>query len=249
MKFDKLIESFAPIAAMAITAALKGHGNIHFDWDDTPAGTLAELDLSGDAPDSLVLASRDAVRVRYGETFAITVAGDAAATATLRFSRNEGALHILRGCADGHASAPAVIDITLPLVASVTVAGSGSVEVEAVADKAEVMITGSGSVAMPDMVADKLDVLIAGSGSFSASGKARKLKLSITGSGDAAMSKLKIDKAKIRLTGSGDASLRSDGEVSAQIMGSGDIRVRGRATCQVRTVGSGRLVCEAVEGV
>lgn len=246
MKFDKLIESLVPIAGMAFAAAMDGKINLQFGDDAEHASTLADLDLSGDAPDAIVLASRDSVHVIHGDRLAIRVEGEAATSSNLRFSRQHNSLSILRQGGGGLAAEPATIYVTMPLVASIIVVGAGSIQADAVADGTEIVITGSGSVTTPDVAARKLDVLIAGSGNYRATGRSKKLTLSITGSGHAALDRLVVKKARITLTGSGDAVLRSDGEVSARIIGSGDIRVMGTAACDVRTMGSGRMVSEAI---
>ncbi len=252
MKFGKIAGAFAPLAGLALAAALAGcDAKVDFDGKDMrfngKAGKrLAELDLSGPPPSELALLGPDEVQITLGDTLAITVDGEAAAKDAVRFTRDGDTLGIMRDRADNSkAGGRAVVRITMPAPREVTMLGSGRIVTPAMAANAKVVVAGSGEIDGGVVGGDSLEVTIPGSGEFRASGSVRSLELTILGSGSARMDALKTDKAKVTVAGSGDTVFASDGEVDATILGSGEVRVIGRARCKISAVGSGRLVCES----
>ena len=236
----KFLKNIAPIAAMAVSVGLAGC-NFSFASDGVP---LAELDQSGEAPDELALASGDNVVITTGETFAIKVEGDEKDVAEMRFSLDGRTLGISRESDSWGDGKSTTVRVTMPAPREIDMAGSGRVETNGLAERAEINIAGSGNVAANSIRAKELEVSIAGSGHFTGSGTAERLEISLLGSGDARLDDLKADKADISIAGSGGASFMSDGTVEASIAGSGDIAVTGRASCTVNAVGSGTLNCK-----
>ena len=249
MKFAKFAKVLAPVAAVALATALAGCDGAHIRINDSDGKKLPDLDLTGKAPTELVLAGPDEVRVTTGDKLAITVEGDPEVAEHLRFTLDHDTLGVLR---EGEwklgGNKTAIVNVTMPAPREVTLAGSGRILAAALAADAKVTIAGSGAVETAAVAADKLELTIAGSGTYRAAGSAKKLDLTVAGSGLAEMDALKVDEAKITIAGSGSARFASDGTVKADILGSGDVRVRGRATCTVSSMGSGRLVCEPVNG-
>lgn len=246
MRFGRFARAFAPIAAVALAAALAGCDGANVQINGEEGKLLSELDLSGTPPTELVLLGPDEVRVTTGDKLAITLEGDTQAQAALRFTLKDGALGVLRKDKwFGGADKLALVKITMPPPTEVTMAGSGKVTLGALAKEARINIAGSGTIEATAIDSDSLDATIAGSGSLRGAGTARKLKLDVVGSGSAALDALKVDSAKVTIAGSGDTAFMSDGEVSADIIGSGEVRVKGRARCKVSSMGSGRLVCES----
>lgn len=221
----KLIRQLAPVAAIALSAAVAGCGDMNIEINGEEGVPLAELDMSGEAPTSVVIAGPDSVVLREGDALAIDVEGDSAVTELLRFSLKDGTLGISRKNGNWKDTGTAIVRVTMPAPRSIVVAGSGSVEVPTMASEAEVTIAGSGKVA--------------------AAGTAERLELNVVGSGSGEMAGLKVDRAEVTVAGSGDTSFASDGTVEANIVGSGDVRVIGSATCTINAMGSGTLKCEA----
>lgn len=244
MRIEKIIRSVAPVIAVAAAASMAGCSKSETRMDGEKGVPLAELDLSGDAPDEIVLAAPDKVIVRQGERFTIDVEGDEDARDRLRFSLDGGKLGIMRQSTDWRDSDTATINVILPSLRKVTLAGSGDLHSEMPNGPGEATIAGSGKLDLRNLVVEKLDVTIAGSGSFAASGGAKKLDLTIAGSGNANMGRLEAGDAKVEIAGSGNAEFMSDGTVDARIMGSGVVTVRGNARCKVKSMGSGEVVCE-----
>lgn len=247
-KFGHFAKAMGPIIAVALAAGVAGCDGLkgtNVSINGEEGRPLAELDMSGAAPDEIVLAGPDEIRVTTGEKLAITVEGDQAVKDQLRFSIKDGSLAIHRkGEMFGSGSAIAIINVTMPAPKEVVMAGSGKITAANLANKANVTVAGSGTIETTAIAGESLDLTIAGSGNFRAVGNVKTLDLTIAGSGSAQMDALRVDKADVSIAGSGSTAFTSDGEVEASIMGSGNVTVKGRARCTLSSMGSGKLVCE-----
>lgn len=247
-KFGHFAKAMGPIIAVALAAGVAGCDGLkgtNVSINGEEGKPLAELDMSGAAPDEIVLAGPDEIRVSTGEKLAITVEGDQAVKDQLRFSIKDGSLAIHRkGEMFGSGSAIAIINVTMPAPKEVVMAGSGKITAANLANKANVTVAGSGTIETTAIASESLDLTIAGSGNFRAVGNVKTLDLTIAGSGSAQMDALRVDKADVSIAGSGSTAFTSDGEVEASIMGSGNVTVKGRARCTLSSMGSGKLVCE-----
>ena len=244
-KFGNLARVLAPVVALAFAAGVTGcDGKVTINGDD--GNPLSELDMSGEAPQELVLAGPDEVRVTNGDKLTISVEGDAEVKDQIRFSLKDGALSIHRkDKMFGSGDKVAIINVTMPAPREVVMAGSGTIKTGSLASKAEVTVAGSGTIESTALAGESLDLSIAGSGNFRGAGAVKALDMTIAGSGSGQMEALKVDKADVSIAGSGNATFASDGEVDANIMGSGSVTVKGRARCTVSTLGSGKLICES----
>ena len=245
MKFGQILNSLAPIFAMAMAAGVSGCDGANIKINGEEGKKLAELDLSGSAPDELAMFGPDKVELTEGDTLAITVDGDPDAVSQVRFTLKDGTLGILR--ADKVFSSggkTAVIHVTMPAPRDISMLGSGSINAAALARDAKVIIAGSGQVETQRVGGGKFEVTMPGSGSIRAAGIVDDLDLTILGSGNAQFDGVQTAKAKVTIAGSGGATFASDGDVDATIMGSGTVTVKGRARCTVSAMGSGKLVCE-----
>jgi hypothetical protein len=247
MGLKHVLRAVAPVVALAIAGGLAGcdKGNINFNGEE--GKTLAELDLSGDAPSEVNLLGPDTVNIRDGEKLAIEVEGSDEAKGRMRFVLKDGSLGILRQHGSWHDNQVATVTVTMPAPAKINVAGSGTMTAASVSDHPEINVAGSGKLDLASVSAAKMEVNIAGSGTLKAAGTADKLELNLLGSGSGDMGALKAGSADVNVAGSGNATFASDGDVNANIMGSGTVTVRGRARCKVHSVGSGSLVCESGE--
>lgn len=244
LRFSRFTKAFGPIIAIALAAGAAGcEGKIKVNGDE--GKPLSELDLTGKAPQELVLAGPDEVRVTAGDKLAITVDGDAEAREQIRFSLKDDSLAIHRADKTfGSGAKAAIINVTMPAPRELVMAGSGKITASQLAQKAEVTIAGSGTIESAAMASESLDLTIAGSGNFRAAGNVKKLDMTIAGSGSAQMDALKVERAEVSIAGSGSSTFASDGEVEANIVGSGNVTVKGRARCSVSAIGSGKLICE-----
>jgi len=132
--------------------------------------------------------------------------------------------------------------VTAPTINAVTLAGSGRVVGETQLSGASLSLTvaGSGDMEM-DLEAEDLSVRVAGSGRCTLQGQARTLDVNIAGSGDLRAANLETQRADVRITGSGNAELNVTDRLSAEVIGSGDVRYRGRPTVETTTLGSGKV--------
>jgi len=243
---DKLLKAVAPVAGIAFASAVSGcNSNMDIKIGDVDGVPLAELDMSGDPPTSLVLAAPVQVVIRNGKTLKIIPEGDGDVIDRLRFSNQGGQLGIGMENGNWTSNERTIINVTMPAPKSLTVAGSGSIEAASLEGEADANLLGSGSLAIKSIKASTLNVTIAASGSIKGAGTAEKLDLDILGSGGAQMAELSVETADVDVMGSGSAAFASDGTVKANIMGSGSVRVIGRADCEVQSMGSGSLKCEA----
>ena len=239
----RFLKTILPVAAMGIGLAVSGcDDNIHIQIGDDDGVPLSELDMSGEAPTSLVLASPDNVVITEGDKLDIKVSGDADAVAALRFNIDDDTLGIMREKGfkgNGKAS----VAVVMPPAREFILAGSGSIVAPSLVEKAEVNIAGTGKVSVARVKAERLDVNVMGSGTFDAAGTAERLDFNVAGSGKLAARGLKVDRAEINIAGSGGGEFASDGKVEARVAGSGDVTVYGRATCKISAMGSGKLRC------
>ncbi|MFX7148567.1 DUF2807 domain-containing protein, partial [Acinetobacter baumannii] len=85
----------------------------------------------------------------------------------------------------------ATVTVTVPDVRDLVLAGSGTIDVDALrGDKVGVTVAGSGTVQAQRVDAGQLDVAVLGSGTLKATGQAQTLGLKIAGSGAADMANL-----------------------------------------------------------
>ena len=243
MGLHKVIRKIAPVAGMLAAVALAGcdGANIEIDGDGVP---LAQLDMTGDPPTGIVLAGSDTLIINRGEEFEVEVTGTDEARERMRFARDGDTLAIHRSGNTWSDSDVATVEITLPALDNVVVAGSGDVTARGLRGDASLVVTGSGTLAAPGVEATSLDIVMAGSGELGGSGTTERLSVNVAGSGRVDLSGLRTARADVNMAGSGAATFASDGEVEANIIGSGNVRVIGSATCKVNTVGSGTLSCE-----
>ena len=231
-------------AALSGAIALSGCNiSLNGNGDGVP---LAELDMSGDVPTAIALVGPDTVVISEGTKLDIQVDGEDAAVTGLRFKIDGDTLTILRE-ADWKGSGGATIRVTMPAPAELTMAGSGTIQAENMAKKAEITNAGSGSISIASITATQLDISMMGAGDITASGTAESMDLSIAGSGTAALDGLKADKAEISIAGSGDVRFASDGTVDVSIAGSGDVTVTGNAKCTKSAMGSGTVTCKPAD--
>jgi hypothetical protein len=243
---DRFLGTMGPLFALSALGALSGCNGIWSGLADGDGVPLAELDLDAGPPEGVALAGPDTVSITSGEQFTVTAEGQAADK--LRFKLENGTLTVAREGNDwfggNNNENAATVRITMPAPQRLSMAGSGHMTSEALANEAELSIAGSGTLETPNVAAQSLKVSIAGSGAYRAGGRADTLELSLAGSGNGDMSGLKVTRAQVNIAGSGDAVFASDGEVEANVMGSGTVTVRGSARCKITAIGSGSLICE-----
>lgn len=139
----------------------------------------------------------------------------------------------------------AKINITIPVIESLFVTGSGDITgaTPIHTDEIEIFISGSGSVTLQELNANDVSTTITGSGNILlavSSPVNGKLEGTITGSGDLDTEKLPVDNVDITITGSGTAKVTALSELQTNITGSGSVYYKGNPRINASSTGSGR---------
>lgn len=121
--------------------------------------------------------------------------------------------------------------------------GCGSASIEPSFQKAELVISGSGSIRLSNV--GGCSVCISGSGTVAAKDIAESLNVTISGSGDVACADVKC--VSVHIAGSGDLAVKElSGSLDASISGSGSIACTGGEvdTLRINVNGSGDLAAQ-----
>ena len=117
-----------------------------------------------------------------------------------------------------------LIEITVPDIKAIKIAGSGNV------------------VGQNDMELDNLEINISGSGDVDLFGTVNEQEIIIAGSGDINNFDLIAQETDVTISGSGDIETTSEEKLNVQISGSGDVRYKGDPSIDFESAGSGRLI-------
>ncbi len=134
------------------------------------------------------------------------------------------------------------IYVTAKSLNSLSVSGSGEMDVEGTVSGEKLNASVSGSGSLDARVSVKAFTgSISGSGEISISGSATNSTISISGSGEFNGYDLKTSTTSVRTSGSGDAQVYADKTLNAVVSGSGDISYRGGASVSKTKSGSGSI--------
>lgn len=132
--------------------------------------------------------------------------------------------------------------IELPSLRAISVAGSGTVKVEAMkTGGVDAAIAGSGDIRFANLEADKLAMKVSGSGDIVAAGRCANASVSIAGSGDVKAADLVAEEVKVSIAGSGDAVVNATKKLHVSIAGSGDVKYAGSPEITSSIAGSGKV--------
>jgi hypothetical protein len=137
---------------------------------------------------------------------------------------------------------PLVIRLGVPMLRGATVIGGGRLTVAGPfrAQRIDLQVTGSGSIAAPALDADEINATMLGSGAMTRGGRVRLLT-SGTGGIDAAA--LRSDALTVRLDGSGTITATARYTADATSTGLGAVTIYGKPTCRVSKAASGPIRC------
>ncbi len=132
--------------------------------------------------------------------------------------------------------------ITLPLIASVDIDGSGDVHsaTPLQADDLALEIDGSGNIDL-QLSASSISLSIDGSGDVTLKGNAQSMDVDIEGSGNLNARNIEVADADVSIDGSGDATLTVSDKLDASIQGSGSIKYKGNPKVKSSIKGSGEV--------
>jgi len=132
--------------------------------------------------------------------------------------------------------------IEMPALRGVSVAGSGTIKVEAMkTGGVDASIAGSGDIRFTGLDAERLAMSVSGSGDIVAAGRAGNASVSIAGSGDVKAAELAAEEVKVTIAGSGDAQVQATKKLKVSIAGSGDVRYAGSPEISSSIAGSGKV--------
>lgn len=132
--------------------------------------------------------------------------------------------------------------ITAKRLTSLTLSGSGSLEVENPINGSDLVTTlsGSGSIKATANVSS-FEGVLSGSGTLNIAGKTTTANLTISGSGNLLGKSFTADKASVQISGSANVYIKATGKLEAVISGSGNIYYSGDATVKKTVIGSGNI--------
>lgn len=139
---------------------------------------------------------------------------------------------------------PATIYITLPLLSSAKLNGSGAISIATLRGiQTDVSLTGSGQISVAKVIADNLNARLSGSGTLTLAGKALKVDANVKGSGSLAASSLDVADLKLTAASSGTTAMSATRAANVTSTGSGTVAIIGGPSCTVQNIGVGTVSC------
>ncbi|RAJ33304.1 head GIN domain-containing protein [Pedobacter cryoconitis] len=139
-------------------------------------------------------------------------------------------------------SAHITVYITAKKISSLTMSGSGNMEVENAINSSELVTTLSGSGGITATANVKsFTGTISGSGSIKLSGKADNSNLTLSGSGGFKGRDFAVNDLSAQISGSANIYITVNKNIEAVISGSGSIRYSGNAAVKKTVIGSGSI--------
>ncbi|MBH9553930.1 head GIN domain-containing protein [Inhella gelatinilytica] len=137
---------------------------------------------------------------------------------------------------------PLRIEVDLPELRALAVAGSGSADVQAFKTEAlKISVAGSGTVKAPQLEAGSVQMNVSGTGDVHVGGRAKEAQVSVAGSGDVVADQLAADAVKVSIAGSGDVNVQANKTLKVSIAGSGSVVYSGTAEVSQSIAGSGSV--------
>lgn len=187
------------------------------------------------------------VKVTIGNKESIRFEGDKDAIADLVTEVNDNILVIKpktkwNDWSRRYNRAEVTVYITAKKLSSLTLSGSGSMEVENPVSGSDLVTTlsGSGSIKVTANV-NSFEGVISGSGALNVAGKTTDANLTLSGSGSIRGKSFTADKVSVQISGSANVYIKATGKMEAVISGSGNIYYSGDATVKKTIIGSGNI--------
>jgi len=250
--FPVLALALAALACqVAIPNMVRGSGDLSTETRDVSGFDAIVLENSGD------------VFVTIGKTEELTIEADDNLLPYLTSEVKNGVLTL--GTTPGrniNPTRPIVYNVTVKELNNITLAGSGSINVEPLeADKMTVLlagsgnislqkldtsdleatIAGSGNISVDELTAERVDATVSGSGDIRLAGETPTQKLGVCGSGNYLAGDLQSENANINIAGSGNATVWVTEHLTVTVNGSGNIRYYGKPSVDHTDNGSGTL--------
>jgi hypothetical protein len=136
------------------------------------------------------------------------------------------------------------IDVTVPMVGEVSVAGPGNLTVDVVRTRDfGAHLSGPGNINVGLVEAGGVTLDLSGPGDISIAGHAGRAVMNLAGPGNIHASKLNLADASVTLSGPGDIDATVTRTADVRLSGPGDVRISGGARCSIQKSGPGDVTC------
>jgi hypothetical protein len=214
------------------------------------------------------------LNIRIGSEFKVVLEGNTDFLSEIETNVSNGILSVRRKDTENRRrwrgslfnNEKVTINITMPIISGLSVAGSGTAEVfdsfntgslnftvsgsgqiivnDVSCEKLSCSVSGSGNIIINSVSGKDLTCRISGSGNITAkgSGSFNKADIGISGSGNYTGESLKLEAANISIAGSGNCNCNVINSLEARVSGSGNVIYTGNPPkIDSRTTGSGRV--------
>ena len=141
-------------------------------------------------------------------------------------------------------NAPPVITLSAPRLTSLAISAGARVTVtRMVAQRIDLSVIGSGSLALERADTDQLRAALTGSGTMTIGGRANRATLLTDGPGTIDASTMTVNDLIVQLAGAGDTKAAARHTAQVTTTGLGSVTVIGNAKCVVKSVAGGPVTC------
>ncbi|NAY93210.1 DUF2807 domain-containing protein [Muricauda sp. JGD-17] len=206
-------------------------------------GNVVTIERSVGDYEAIGLAGWFDVELVEGREGEITLKGESNLLEYIKTEVKDGKLHIkkekgvnLRPSSWGNSI---LIIVPVEEINSLALSGSGDIvgKTTLKSDDFSVSIAGSGDIDI-DVEAEEVSASLSGSGDIALSGKTSNLDVQVSGSGDVKAFELEAEHVDVQISGSADVKVTANQSLNARVSGSGDIVYRGNPT-KINTKASG----------
>ncbi|MES3016420.1 MAG: head GIN domain-containing protein [Bacteroidota bacterium] len=241
----RLLKNYLTILALLVASShLESYAALITVVNSTKAISDETRNVSGFS--GITSAGSYNVTITMGNTESLRLEGDAEQIAEIETVVEDGVLKIRNkkrnGSWNNNWKGKVNVYVNAKSLKSITLSGSGDINVKGVVKSTDVstVLSGSGSISLA-LAATNYTATISGSGEIKASGNADNAKINVNGSGDFEGNGLRTNVTSARVSGSGDISVNADKALDAAMSGSGNIRYSGSANVKSTKSGSGRI--------
>ncbi|HWI86695.1 MAG TPA: head GIN domain-containing protein [Sphingomonas sp.] len=136
------------------------------------------------------------------------------------------------------------IDITVPMVSAVNLAGPGNMTVDIVRTRDfGVRLSGPGNIKVGSVEVSGITLNLSGPGDILVAGRAGRAVINLSGPGNIRAAGLDLAEANVTVNGPGDVDATVKRTADVRLSGPGDVRIRGGARCSIHKSGPGDVTC------
>lgn len=145
-----------------------------------------------------------------------------------------------------NAGGPVVIRLTAGELRTASIAGSGSIAIDAIrGPRIMLIVEGSGRIGVGAVEADRLEVVVTGSGAMMLAGHAKAMSAAVRGASSLDAAGLVAGDLVLVSESAGNVALAARTSAKVTATGSGDVAIGGAPACTVTARGSGAVRCGA----